>query len=112
MRYNQFLDLCKREWDRDTGWPCRGDVIALTLTEPSAAELTGDLVATSAAGWAWRVLLNPVTRSQVPVTVVTDGPDMATVGYGPGQPQRVVPVAHHGTVGQPARRACRPLRAR
>ena len=98
MKDDQFLDLCRQEWDRDTGWPFHGDVVALSLTGPGVAELTQDVLSQGtaetrpgvAAGARLACLTNPVTRSSVEVRVA-DGPGVATVSYGPGQPARFVP---------------------
>jgi hypothetical protein len=96
MKYDQFADLCQREFAADGG-----DVRALTLAGPSAADLAADICTrpelvpmilriredeadTVRAGAALTKARNPVTLSDVAVTVEPDAEaDTATVRCGP-----------------------------
>lgn len=95
MRYQQFVELCEREFADDGG-----DVVALNLTGPSAAELAGDILGSSdvsqplvlpapvdvpvemaaavVAGAAATRVINPMTHSTVRVVKDADR-DTATV---------------------------------
>jgi len=100
VKYARFRELCEREWDRDCG-----DVLALSLTGPSAAELADDLLGERdvvrpvlyvqeelAPGNAFargRRAWNPVTLSVVTIGAGADS-DTATVRYGPDGSLRAV----------------------
>ena len=89
MKIAEFNDLCDREWaKRDRGG--RGDVVSVSLTGPSAAELAADILtqpqvascllllgkeeaATVTAGAAVTEIANPITRSTVKIHVKNGG---------------------------------------
>ena len=90
MKYQQFADLCAREHENG------GDVVALDLTSPSAAEFARDILATpgpvtvlsadpavrAAVGGRVTRAVNPTTHSDVAIKVSADADadfDMATV---------------------------------
>lgn len=93
MRYGEFTALCVRK--AQDGW----DVIALTLDGPSAADLSGDVLANPdtfafyvnhpnvpqgcaiTAGAAVREVVNPATGSLVTITC-GPGPETARVRHG------------------------------
>lgn len=85
MKYDDFAQLCDREWAAD---PPFGDVTALSLTDASLAEfyrtapeclfITDDDGHVAAGALA---AANPVTRSVVRVTGGAEA-DTATVSYG------------------------------
>lgn len=86
MKLAEFNDLCQREWDK----PRRGDVVSVSLTGPSAAELASDVLtqpqpascllllreeeaAAMTAGAAVTEIPNPVTRTTVKIRVKAGG---------------------------------------
>lgn len=89
MKLAQFNALCDREWEKqDRGG--RGDVVSLSLTGPSLAELTTDVLTSRDAekslvslqasgildvvcGASLSQLHNPVTRSVVKIRVKQGG---------------------------------------
>jgi hypothetical protein len=79
MKYDQFEELCHREWKPETG-QC-GDVTALSLTDDSLRELAADRFGKKSRGTV-SLLQNPITRSDVTVAVAPPGePATATVEY-------------------------------
>jgi hypothetical protein len=97
MKYDDFAQLCDREW---TAEPPFGDVTALSLTGPSAAELAAEAFGSGgpveftgpdgeplagppagACGIGLTEIVNPVTRSVAKVTAGAES-DTATVSYG------------------------------
>lgn len=113
MEFAQFRELCVREWKGKEGF---GDVVELSLTGPSAAELAASVASDpsfqpprilrireedveaiksdaegTAVGLLAALLVNPVTRSDVRITADAES-DTATVSYGEHMPQRTVPV--------------------
>ena len=99
MKAAEFNALCQREWMRgsEDGW--RGDVIGLTLTGDSLREFAEDMLVDGLAssvvlripdtveadvpGLIADLVANPITRSDVHVTL--GDADTATVRYGPGE---------------------------
>jgi hypothetical protein len=89
VKLAEFNALCGREWEKRARGG-RGDVVALHLTGPSAAELSADVLVNpqetgrilrmtpgeaeaEATGAALTHLRNPVTRSAVQVIVKVSG---------------------------------------
>lgn len=79
MKYSEFCDLCRKEWENG-----RGDIVSLDLTDDSAGELADEVLMNGAAEWmeirvkekdlpkicagfGVSAVVNPVTRTTIEV---------------------------------------------
>jgi hypothetical protein len=108
LKYDEFAGLCDREWLKGADKMEFGDVTALSLTDESLAELSGEAFAVSTdslpagfpppggadVGVLVTEAVNPVTRSAVKITGGAES-DTATVSYGAGSyaTTRTIPVS-------------------